>query len=184
ELNPGGVQARIFYGLYYLLWGAGRVEEGIAQIKRAVVEDPLSSYARAMLAAAYISSQNPGAALDSANAGLELDPTSFVARWVAVTALWQTGDFAKATQTGEALLMASGRHTWVVATLAVIYADWGRMADAEALHMELEWRAKREYIQLAMRSCAAFAFDTDAAARYLQEGYARRDPIMIATTHW
>jgi serine/threonine protein kinase/Tfp pilus assembly protein PilF len=184
ELNPGGVQARIFYGLFYLLWGTGRLEEGISQIKRAIDGDRLSSYARSMLAAAYMSSQNPDAALENANAGLELDPNSFVARWIAVTALWQDGDFAKSTELGEACLATSGRHTWVVATLAVIYADWGRIADAEALYMELEWRAKREYVQPAWLACAALAVDMEAAARYLQEGYARRDPIMIATRRW
>ncbi len=184
ELNPAGVQARIFYGLYYLLWGAGRIEQGIVQIKRAVDEDPLSSYAKAMLAAAYIGSHNPAAALDSANAALELDPNAFIARWMALTALWQKGDFAKSTEMGEAFLAASGRHAWIVATLAVVYADWGRMADAEALYMELEWRAKREYVQPAMRSCAAFAFDREAAARYFMEGYARRDTVMIAVRHW
>jgi serine/threonine protein kinase/Tfp pilus assembly protein PilF len=184
ELNPAGVQARIFYGLYYLLWGAGRIEEGIVQVKRAVEEDPLSSYARSMLAAAYIGSQNPDAALDSAKAALELDPNAFIARWMAITALWQKGDFAKSTDMGEALLAASGRHAWIVATLAAINTDRGRMADAEALYMELEWRAKREYVQPAMRSCAAFPFDSESAARHLQEGYARRDPIMIALRHW
>ena len=184
DLNPAGVQARIFYGLYYLLWGGGRLEEGISQVKRAIHDDPLSSYARAMLAAAYMSSQNPEAALEHANAGLELDPNSFVARMIAVTALWQAGDAAKSTEIGQPWLVASGRHSWAVATLAVIYADWGRIADAEALYMELAWRAKREYVQPAMLACAALAFDSEAAARYLQEGYARRDPFMIVTRRW
>jgi serine/threonine-protein kinase len=184
ELNPAGVQARIFYGLHYLLWAAGRLEEGISHVKRAVESDPLSSFARCMLAAAYMASQNPDAALENANAGLELDPNSFVARWIALTALWQDGDFAKATEMGEACLLTSGRHPWVVAALAVIYAEWGRMADAEALYRELEWRAKREYVQPVMLAGAALTFDMEAAARYLQEGYARRDPIMIAIRRW
>jgi TolB-like protein/Tfp pilus assembly protein PilF len=184
ELSPGSVQARIFYGLHYLLWGAGRLEEGISQVKRAVHDDPLSSFARCMLAAAYMASQNPGAALESANAGLELDPNSFVARQIAVTALWQDGDFAKATEIGEVWLATSGRHPWAVGTLAVIYADWRRIADAEALYRELEWRAKREYVQPVMLACAAFAVDMEAAAGYLQEGYARRDPLMLATRRW
>ena len=184
ELNPAGVQARIFYGMFYLLWGTGRLEEGISQIRRAVDDDPLSSYARCLLAAAYMALQNPDAALESANAGLELDPNSFVARIVAVTALWQDGDFAKSTEIGEAWLVTSGRHIWAVATLAVIYAEWGRIADAEALYRELEWRAKREYVHPAMLACAALAFDREAAARYLEEGYARRDPVMIVTRRW
>ena len=72
-----------------------------------------------------------------------------------------------------------------MAALALIYADWGRIADAEALYMELQWRAKREYVQPTMLTCAALAVDDmEAAARYLQEGYARRDPIMIATRRW
>jgi len=184
ELNPAGVQARIFYGMFYLLWGTGRLEEGISQIRRAVDDDPLSSYARCLLAAAYMALQNPDAALESANAGLELEPNSFLARWIALTALWQSGDFAKSTEIGEAWLVPSGRHPWAVAALAVIYAEWGRLADAEALYRELEWRAKREYVQPAYLACAALAFDREAAARYLEEGYARRDPIMIAIGRW
>ena len=50
--------------------------------------------------------------------------------------------------------------------------------------MELEWRAKREYVQPSMLACASFAFDREAAARYLRDGYARRDPIMIAVRSW
>jgi serine/threonine-protein kinase len=189
ELNPGSVQARIFYGLWYLVWGAGRLDEGMSQIKRAIHDDPQSSYARCMLAAAYMtgrfSSLNPDAALENGNAGLELDPNSFVARWIALTALWQAGDFAKSTEIGEALLAVSGRHTWVVTALAVVYADWGRIADAEALYRELEWRAKREYVQPAMLASAASAGgDMEAAARYFHECFARRDPMMIVTRRW
>jgi hypothetical protein len=149
-----------------------------------VEDDPLSSYARAMLAAGYTSARDWVAALDAANAGLELDPTSFIARWAGLTAFWQEGNFEKSTAIGEPFLAATGRHTWIVAALAVIYADWGRMTDAEALYMELEWRAKRESVQPAMLACAAFAFDREAAARYMQEGYARRDPLMIGVRHW
>jgi tetratricopeptide (TPR) repeat protein len=184
ELNPGDVQARIFYGLYYLLWGAGRLDEGLSEVERAVHDDPLSSYARCMLAVAHASSQNADAALENANAALELDPNSFLARMIALTALWQSGDSARSTELGEAWLVASGRHSWAMATLAVIYADWGRLAEAEAFYRELEWRAKREYVTPALLATSALAFDKEAAARYIEEGYARRDPYMICIRRW
>jgi len=43
ELNPRYVQARDWYALFYLQWGVGRLEEGVAQTKTALKSDPLPS---------------------------------------------------------------------------------------------------------------------------------------------
>jgi hypothetical protein len=55
------------------------------------------------------------------------------------------------------LLTMSGRHTGTMATLAVIFMDWGKTADAEAIYVELTARARREYVQPSYLALAAHA---------------------------
>src|SRR5580765_1666623 len=44
-LNPKYVQARCWYGLFFLQWSVGRLRDGLAESSRAIEDDPLSSYA-------------------------------------------------------------------------------------------------------------------------------------------
>ncbi len=184
ELNPRYLQARIWYGLFYLQWAEGRLEEGLQQTKLAAQSDPLSGYAHAMLAAAYVTAGKLEEAVQAVQAALRLDPEFFTARWLLHTIRHQLGEFEEAVAGGELTLAISGRHPWMMAELALTYCDWGRLADAEALYMELRWRAKREYVQLAVLAWAASAVnDREAAIRYAQEAHQRRDPIMISAKH-
>ena len=47
-LNPMYTQARCWYGLFYLQWTAGRLDEGVKEIRSALDADPLSGYATAV----------------------------------------------------------------------------------------------------------------------------------------
>ena len=49
ELNPNYVQAQCWYGLFFLLWVAGRAEEAYRVLHAAHRIDPLSGYAQVML---------------------------------------------------------------------------------------------------------------------------------------
>jgi serine/threonine protein kinase len=42
RLNPEYLQARCWYGLFFLQWGVGRWDEGLAEVQRAHKADPLS----------------------------------------------------------------------------------------------------------------------------------------------
>jgi len=48
KLNPTYIQARGWYGLFYLQFAQGRLSEGAEQAKLALASDPLSSYAYAI----------------------------------------------------------------------------------------------------------------------------------------
>ena len=48
KLNPTYIQARDWYGLFYLQFAEGRLHEGAEQAKLAFLSDPLSSYAHAI----------------------------------------------------------------------------------------------------------------------------------------
>ena len=181
EINPRYLQALIWYGLFYLQWVAGREEEGIDQVRQAVECDPLSGYAKGMLAVAYADAGKLDQALRTAHAGVELDPDSLLTRWLLQVILRLLGRYPESIVAGEACLAISGRHPWSVASLGLAYADWGRTSEAKALYMELQWRAKREYVQpIALAWAASAMEDQGAAIQFAQEAYQRRDPTMIA----
>lgn len=60
--------------------------------------------------------------------------------------LYVNGQFEDAVATAEKALMMSGRHSWVMFMLALIFADWGKATDADALYAEMLARARREYV--------------------------------------
>jgi serine/threonine-protein kinase len=181
ELNPRDVQARDWYGVFYLHWATGRTEEAIDQLKTAIKYDPLSAYAKAMLAVCYSDVGMSDEALQMARAAVDLDPDSFVARWFLQVALHHTGRFTESVAAGEVALALSGRHPYSVGCLALAYADWGRPLEAQALYMELRWRAKREYVQpLVLAWAASAADDQSGAIELIREAYKRHDPNMIA----
>jgi len=184
ELKPRNSLTRSWYGMFYLHWVAGRFEEALEQTKLAVEIDPLSAYARAMHAFAYLK-VDVTKCLETAEEILQFDPDSFLGRWAQLTALNLLGRFAEAAEVGELTLKISGRAPWIMGSLARIYAALGRRADSEALYMELRWRSKREYMGLDVLGWAACAAGKqDEAIRYEQEADAIGDPSLIVAKYW
>jgi adenylate cyclase len=185
ELNPRYAQARIWYAVFSLQWVGGRHEEGIAQVKNAGEHDPLSYWARAMLACTYLSAGKFDEAVETAKASLLFDPDFFLARWYLIVALTAQGRYEEAAAFADATLPTSGRHPWVVGGLALIYSELGEPAHANALYMELQWRAKREYVIPTMLAVAASAVgEQDKAMQYAEEALTIGDPLLITTMYY
>jgi TolB-like protein/Tfp pilus assembly protein PilF len=184
DLNPRNTQARIWYGMFYLEWMTGRFEEGIAQGRQAVELDPLSGYARGILACMCVLG-NLDEAVKLAYEAMQIEPDSFLARWSLLTALNSQGRFEEAASVGEAALTVTGRYPWMLASLARTYREMGKCADSEALYMELRWRAKREHVSPAVLGWAASAAgEPEQAIRYASEAHAIGDPILIPAKYW
>jgi TolB-like protein/Tfp pilus assembly protein PilF len=184
ELNPRNGQARSWYGLFCLEWLLGRFEEGICQGRQAAELDPLSGYAKGILACMCIQG-DLDEAISVANAALQLEPQSFLARWALLTAFNSQGRFEEAAAVGEQALKVSGRYPWMLASLARTYSKWGRPRDSEALYMELRWRSKRDYISpVVLAWAAAAAGDQEAASQYAQEGHEIGDPTLVGGRYW
>lgn len=154
ELKPQNSLARAWYGLFYLQWAAGRFEEGLAQAEHAVQIDPLSAWARGMLAYTYLPI-DAEMCVATAVKSLQIEPDFYLGRWAQITGLSLLARFAEATEVGELALRVFGRPLWFMASLARSYAKLGRRADSEALYMELRWRAKREYVAPLFFSCGS-----------------------------
>jgi TolB-like protein/Tfp pilus assembly protein PilF len=185
ELNPRCLQARYWYAMFYLHFAAGRFEEGLAQAIRVVESDPLAGWTRAMLACMYVTAGNLDEAIIAAQTALQYEPDSFTARWAIFTALNTAGRYAEAAAFGESILAVSGRHPWLIGSLALTYAELGRRSDARATVMELQWRAKREYVSPGVLAwTASGAGDQDSAILYAHEAHKIGDPVLIAAKYW
>jgi len=184
ELKPRNSWARTSYGLYYFQWAAGRFEEGLEQTKLAVQIDPLSAYARAILAVTYLP-MDAEKSLQTALETLQIDPDAFLGRWVQMSALNLLGRFAEAAEIGELAIRMFGRPLWMMASLAQTYARMGRRKDSEALYMELQWRARREFVAPLFLAVAAYATgERDEAMRLAQEAHTIGDPTCIGAKYW
>ena len=184
ELKPHNSVTRSWYGLYYLHWAAGRFEDALTQTKHAVLVDPLSPYARALHAFAFLPI-DPCKSLEVAKETLQLDSDSFLGHWAQLASLNLLGRLAEAAEVGERALPISGRSAWFMGALARTYAALGRRADAESLYRELLWRSKREYVDLDVLGWAAWAVgDYDDAIRFEQQAADRGDPSFIVAKYW
>jgi serine/threonine-protein kinase len=185
ELNPRYLLARDWYGLFWLHWRVGCVEEAFDQLKQAVDSDPLSGYARAMLAVSRSDAGRSDEAVQAARAAVELDPDSFLARWFLSVALRFQERFEQSVAAGEASLAISGRHPFCIGSQALTCAAWGKHDEASALYQELQARARREYVQPIMLAVAASATgDMDAAMQHASEALRRRDPALICARYF
>jgi TolB-like protein/Tfp pilus assembly protein PilF len=184
ELKPRNSLARSWYGLYFLQWGEGRLEEGLVQATQAVQLDPISAYARAIQAITCLI-VDVDRSLAMALETLQIEPNSFLGYWAQIHAGSLQGRHAEAAAVGESVITLLGRSVWMLGSLARIYAHLGRRADSEALYMELKWRSKREYVQptgLAWAACAAGK--REEAIQLVREAKKIRDPGLLAAKYW
>ena len=74
-------------------------------------------------------------------------------------------------------LALSGRNAFALASQATIYADWGKIADAQAIHSELVARGARGYIPaIRMAIAASAAGEPDLAVAHANEAFEAPDP--------
>ncbi len=186
ELNPRYVQGLLWYGVWYLEGVCGRFEEGIKYAKQAVECDPLSSFAIASLAVAYAFAGRNAEALPLAQRAADLDPESILVQHVLAYTLYFEGRFEESVAIGEAALGMFGRNPLFMTLLALVYADWGKLADAKAIYNELLARAVREYVSPILLATSASAVgERDEAMRHVREAYAIRDPHLTnMAKHW
>jgi len=178
ELNPRYIQARGWYALFYLQCAEELLEEGAAQAKIALESDPLSAYANSLFGFTCGMAGRYPEGVQACEHAVELDPDSFLARWCHHITLYFCGRFEEAVAVGEVAAAMSGRHPWVMGTLAAALADWGKPSDAEAIYTELTGRARRSYIPPAVLAMtAAAAGIQDEAMRHACQAFQIRDPM-------
>jgi TolB-like protein/Tfp pilus assembly protein PilF len=177
QLNPKDIQALTWYGYLYLQLSEGRLQEGMEQAKLALASDPLSGYAHALCALACVHAGRIAEGVEVSRRAVQLDSESFLANWALQVALVSSGQFEASIAAGESALAMSGRHPWPMVWLALALAGWGKADEADSLYVEMQARARREYVAPTSLAVAASATAReDEAIRYAREAYEIRDP--------
>ncbi len=180
ELNPKYPQALAWYGLWFLLWIAGREPEARDVLARLAGLDPLSGYANVILAFSHLSPEGSEEAVQYGRRGIALDPDSYLAHWALTCALHCVGRFDEAAAIAERALAISGRHSWTLSTLTSTFAAWGKADEARAVYKEMQVRSAREYIQPSMLACAAAAVgEIDEAVALVLRALDEKDPLFV-----
>ena len=185
DLNPRYIQARCWYGFFYLQLTAGRLDEGAAEAAKAIDIDPLSGYTHALHGLALGTAGHYEAALEESLAAVEHDPDSFLAHWILQCSYHWVERFPDSIEASTTALTISGRHPWALAALASTYADWGKHTEARGVHDELLARTAREYVSPAVLAWSSTAVDEmDQAMVFAQRAYDDRDPFLSFASHW
>jgi tetratricopeptide (TPR) repeat protein len=180
ELSPNYGMGRCWYALFYCQWARGDFEQGIAEARRALDSDPLSSYVTMNLANCLLTAGRLDEAIETGRRAIQLDHESFVARWALGIALGMSGRFEDAVATLEAAARMSGRHGLALVALASVFGQWGKRSEAVALHRELMDRASREYVSAShLALTAEAAGDHEEAMAFVRRAWDEREPAFI-----
>jgi TolB-like protein/Tfp pilus assembly protein PilF len=177
ELNPKCLQARAWYGFFYLQCLAGRLIDGMTQTQIALASDPLSSYAQAIYGVTCFTAGKIAEAVRASRRAIELDPDNYFARISLQESLRLSGEFEESSAAGQLAMAMSGRHPWAMTWHALTFADWGRLASADAVYCEMATRAWHQYVSPAMLAIAASgAAREDDAVSHAREAIEIHDP--------
>jgi tetratricopeptide (TPR) repeat protein len=168
RLNPRYTQARCWYGLFFLQWGVGRDQDGLAEAERAFENDPLSAYATTVLSLALATVKRRDEAVRQAQNAVQQDPESFLAKWELACAYHWNCQHEKAIAIFEPLWANSG-HNWVTLGLVPAYMRAGGEDRARSLYESLVDRHAREYVQPFVLALSATAVgEHEAAIRFCE----------------
>jgi len=178
ELNPNYANPHTLYCTY--LRSMGRLDEGIAEAKRAVELDPLSQIANGNLGRTYNFARQHDQAIAQARRALELDQNSFPALRNLVVAHALMGKYPEAAAEGNTMLRLFGRDQTDLSLLGWTYARSGQQSEARKLIAELKEQAKKSYVFPSYLAYIHIALgEQDEALALLEKAYEERDSNMI-----
>lgn len=144
ELNPSHPTAHQFYSWY--LGAVLRIDEGIAESKRALELDPLSMFRNADLGLSFYMYQQYDRAIEQLQKTLELDPNLDYAHWSLGLAYVQKAMHQDAIAHLEKAVALSGGSPMYVAGLGYAYAVAGRRREASKILEQLNDLSKQKYV--------------------------------------
>ncbi len=173
-LNPRYVLARYWYAT--LCASRLRLEESVIEDERAVKVEPMSSFANTHLGWMLLDAGHTGRAIEQLGKAIELDPEFVLAHWLLGCAHASEGRHEAALPELETAVELSNRLPWMVAALAVGYAEAGRTGEARRLLEELRARASRDYVRaLHLAIVCAAVSETEEAFDWLEKACEERD---------
>ena len=111
---------------------------------------------------------------------VERDPESFVSYWALGSCLTLAEQYEEAVATLTRAALISNRNPTALDAMAYAYSRWDKQEAAEALRLELNERAEREYVASArLMSVAEAAGDREAAIQHALRAWNDREALFI-----
>jgi serine/threonine protein kinase/tetratricopeptide (TPR) repeat protein len=154
ELNPNYVTGRLWYS--YFLGMAGRFEESLTQVRRAIEVAPLTPIAHHALCWTYYHARRYEESVATGRNLVANEPQYGLAFVFLSQPLWQTKKFKESIAAGLKGVELLGRSPYSLSWLATAYAAAGEREQAKAVLAEIEEMGSKRYVSpyfLAMIYC-------------------------------
>ncbi len=175
ELNPGYAQAHQWYGGY--LSAMGRLEESIAEAKRARELDPLSPIVNTWLGLRFYFARQQDLALEQYGTTADVNPSFVPVYWHRGWLYEGMGRYADALADYQEAVSLSGDSPLYVASLAQAYALTGDTEQAEKLLQELKVLSNQAYVPAYQIAATHLRLgETDLAFEWFEKAYQERSP--------
>lgn len=175
ELDPNNVSAHFRYGQIYLV-PVGRLDEGLAAIRRGHDAEPLDINMAVTLAWAYQVTGQKAPALELARKIYELEPNHPLARWNMIDQYVEHEMYKDAIFVAEHWLQADPANLFALRGAGIAYAENGQRDKAQEMISRLRDLAKTQYVPTG-RLAAIYAAlgDKDKAFEELNTAFEERD---------
>jgi len=177
ELKPGYATAHHWYGFIYLA-AMGRLDEAIAEVKRANELEPLALPVSSNIGLLLYIARRYDEALEQLHENLEMERSFVYTHWEMALTYEQLGRYDEAIAAFQKAIALSGTSTLPRALLARTYALAGKKSEATALLNELT--ETQSYVSpYRIAAIHAALGDEDRAFKWLEHAYDGRDGWLI-----
>ena len=179
-VDPRHSRARCHRAQWAFCRGAMTEDEALAQTLQAVQDDPLNAWVVAMHSNVLGFVGRHEESIEVAQRASGIDAESFLAQWNLMRAYAWAGHHDRAIGMAPGLLRVSGRHQWVLGTLAWTCGKAGQSDRARAIHEEMEARSHHEFMSpfwLAVAAASAGSFEQ--SIRRVERAVNERDPLVF-----
>jgi TolB-like protein/Tfp pilus assembly protein PilF len=181
-LNPNYPTAHHWYSLPYLAM-LGRLDEAMAEIRRAQQLDPLSPIISANAGSLYVLKGNLNTAIEEFKKVIELDPNFPIARDFLGCAYLKQGREQEAMAELQRGVELSGRASQELGFLGYGYGVLGKRAEALVILKELEGRyARKESPAMFLAAVYAGLGEKAQAFDWLEKDFQARIGLLIFIT--
>jgi TolB-like protein/Tfp pilus assembly protein PilF len=182
ELNPGSAVTHNRYAEYLVTMG--RLDEGLAEGRRAEELDPLSPNMTGSLAYSYLAARRYDESIAQSKKAIELDPN---APWLLSALAWayaakgmHAAAVAAYEKLGAGANAVSAENQVVAAGLGWVYALAGRRGEALSVAERFNELSSRSYVDFyTVASIYAGLGDKDQAFEFLEKGYEEHSASMV-----
>jgi adenylate cyclase len=178
DLNPGCAMNYLLNGHYLSI--IGRMDEAIAEVRKAQNLDPMSPIVAANVGwTLFLASENDQA-IEELQKVLEVDPHNTMAHFYLGYPFAHSGRFEEAIQMFQEALQLTGGMPWCAESLGWVYGLAGKRAKAKTILRESQSRVKRkEYVPSSGFALVHLGLgNTDAFFEYLERGVDERDAFL------